>query len=204
MQAAERMRDDMLSSLSHELRTPLTTIMGFAEVLRSHADALSPEVFRDMLERLVEKGMQLEMIVSGLLDLTAIRGRSEPERIAVYELRDLAEQAVLRRSPTHLSLRQVAVEGDAGLVHTDGGAVLAVVEELLENVAKHTPRPSSVHVVVTGDEAEVAVEVRDDGPAGATSSRPTVATRHRSAPSMPSATRPWSPRAAAVVRRPAS
>lgn len=174
IRAAERMRDDMLSTLSHELRTPLTTIMGFAEVLRSHADMLSQEQFRDMLTRIVDRGMQLEMIVSALLDLTAIRGRSEPERIAVYQVHDLAEHAATR-ARERLGGRAVEVRSehclgddvgdgaDGGVVHTDGGAVLAILEQLLDNAGKFSEPNSTIHLVVTGDTDEVSMEVRNQG-----------------------------------------
>lgn len=163
MRAAERMRDDMLSTLSHELRTPLTTIMGFAEVLRRHADTLSEHQVHDMLDRLVDRGMQLEGIVSALLDLTAIRGRSEPERIAVYELRDLVEYAVTR-ARDGLEDRFVDVTGEGTTVHTDGGAVLAVLGELLENAAKYTPHGSPIRIDLAVDGGEVRVDVCDEGP----------------------------------------
>ncbi len=163
MRAAERMRDDMLSTLSHELRTPLTTIMGFAEVLRRHADTLSEQQVHDMLERLVDRGMQLEGIVSALLDLTAVRGRSDPGRIAVYELRDLVEYAVTR-ARDGLADRFVDVTGEGGTVHTDGGAILAVLGELLENAGKYTPHGSAIRIELAVVGREVKVDVCDEGP----------------------------------------
>lgn len=163
MEAAERMRDDMLSTLSHELRTPLTTIMGFAEVLRRDPGALDQEQVRHMLGRIVDRGMHLELIVSALLDLTSVRGRSEPDRIAAYELRALLERARMRTAD-RLADHAVDVVGEVGVVQTDGGALLAVVEELLTNAAKFSPVDTPIEVVASASGGEVVVEVRDRGP----------------------------------------
>jgi len=119
----------------------------------------------DMLTRIVDRGMQLEMIVSALLDLTAIRGRSEPERIAVYQLHDLAEHAATR-ARERLGGRAVQVRGEVGevgVVHTDGGAVLAILEQLLDNAAKFSAPTSAIHIEVARDADQVSVEVRDQG-----------------------------------------
>lgn len=163
LRAAERMRDDMLSTLSHELRTPLATIMGFAELLRSRDHMLSAEQRQDLLDRLVQRGLELELVVSALLDLTSIRGRAVAEHIAPYDLRDLVERA-LRRAEDDLAGRDIRVDGDELDVHTDGGAILAVLGELLQNVATYTPADAALEVRMLRRGVDAVVEVVDAGP----------------------------------------
>ncbi len=163
LRAVDRMRDDFLATLSHELRTPLTSIRGFTEVLREHGDRLPLEQRRDLQARVVEKASQLEEMISGLLELTAVRGRTAPDRVATYDLLDLVDRAVAR-ARDGLREHTVLVDVPRASLHTDGGALLAVLGQLLDNAAKFTPGGSTV--VIRGDVRDGCVEllVSDDGP----------------------------------------
>jgi signal transduction histidine kinase len=163
LRAADRMRDDFLATLSHELRTPLTSIRGFSEVLLDNAETLGPAQLEDLLGRVVKNAAQLELMIAGLLDLTLVRGRSHPERIAVYDLADLCERAVARCGPM---LRSNVVDLDVPSVQlrTDGGALLNILEALLDNAGKFTPPGTRVTVTGRIDDGVATLLVVDEGP----------------------------------------
>lgn len=163
MRAVERMRDDLLATVSHELRTPLTSIRGFTEVLREHSASLSETQRRDLLDRVVGKSVELERVVAGLLDLSAVRGRSEPDRVGLYDLADLVERAV-GRARNRLDDRPVAVSVDRAEVHTDGGAVLAVIDQLLDNASKFTPHGTQITITGHTSGEDATLVVTDAGP----------------------------------------
>ena len=78
--AAERMKNDFISSVSHELRTPLTAINGWAETLRLGADQETAEkgmtvIIRESarLSGLVEELLACSRLQSGRMRLSAAR-----------------------------------------------------------------------------------------------------------------------------------
>ena len=78
--AAERMKNDFISSVSHELRTPLTAIKGWAETLQGGADPGTEEkgigvIIRESerLSGLVEELLDFSRLQSGRMRLIAER-----------------------------------------------------------------------------------------------------------------------------------
>ncbi|HWV88286.1 MAG TPA: histidine kinase dimerization/phospho-acceptor domain-containing protein [Capillimicrobium sp.] len=55
---------DPLSALVHDLRTPLAVVAGFAELLRTRADRLTPEQRDEYVERIAEGARQMDEILS--------------------------------------------------------------------------------------------------------------------------------------------
>lgn len=161
--AADRVRDDVVSTLSHELRTPLTAVMGFAEVLRRHGDRLDGDQRDLLLTRIADRSHHLEQLVGALLDLTAVRGRGTGlVDTEGRDLDELLELAVHRAG--HGDLVDMVTDTAHVTVRTDARAVVEVVEELVSNAVKFSPVGSRValRAALAGD--DVVVEVRDAGP----------------------------------------
>lgn len=161
--AADRVRDDVVSTLSHELRTPLTAVIGFAEVLRRHGDQLGEAERTLLLERIANRSQHLEQLVAALLDLTAVRGRGSGAMAGERrDLRELLDLAVHRSG--HGDRVEIDAAANAVSVSTDVRAVVEVVEELVRNAVKFSPAGSRVRVRAELRGDDVVVEVDDEGP----------------------------------------
>ena len=68
--AAERMKNEFISSVSHELRTPLTAIKGWAETLRLGTDPATEAKGMDVIIRESER---LSGLVEELLDFSRLQ-----------------------------------------------------------------------------------------------------------------------------------
>lgn len=160
--AAARVRDDVVSTLSHELRTPLTSVMGFAEVLLEHRDRLPADQHDLLLSRIADRSRHLEVLVERLLSLTAVRGRGLVTAAEEHPLGALLDVAARRSGHAH----RVEVESAARdlVLHTDGAAVVDVVEELFRNAVKFGPPATPVTVRVAEADDRVHVDVHDQGP----------------------------------------
>ena len=149
--------------MSHDLRTPLATILGNAVTLE-HADELdlSAEERRSMARTLAAKAQRLTALITDLLDMDRLtRGALEP-RLAPEELAGVIERAV--RDAEQLAGRTVELHLVPAVVMVDRSMVERIVDNLLENAAKHTPGDVVIRVrsVPVGTGAEIVVE--DDGP----------------------------------------
>src|ERR1044071_5818353 len=69
-EAANRVKDEFLSTLSHELRTPLTAIMGWAELLLS--DEVEPEKQRQAIDTIFRNANSQCQLINDLLEVSRI------------------------------------------------------------------------------------------------------------------------------------
>jgi signal transduction histidine kinase len=155
---------DFVSTVSHELRTPLTVIQGLGQTLSRRWDELDPPRRADLLGRIDANAERLSVMVRSLLDTSAMEEgrldlRPRPLKVRETVLRLLHRLSSLTAAhPIDVSIREdVEVVADPGLLEH-------VLENLLTNVAKHTPRGTQVHISARGLGPRVRIEVRDDGP----------------------------------------
>lgn len=160
----DRMKRDFLSTVSHEIRTPLTAIEGLGVTLEERWNELNEDTRRELINRMNANSTTLHDIISSLLDFSRLEaGRLEAEikRVDLHGLlRAVATRldALLADHAFSLDVRQgLEVMGDPFLLDR-------VVENLLSNAAKHTPRGSRVEVSAKADTNFAEVCVTDSGP----------------------------------------
>jgi two-component system sensor histidine kinase MtrB len=151
------------SDVSHELRTPLTTVRMAADVLHASRDQLLPALRRssellvtelDRFEALLADLLEISRLDAGVADLTAERlDMHGVVTRAVEAVRGLAEES---GTPLRLCL-PVGVHAEV-----DPRRVERIVRNLVANAVDHGEgRP--VDITLAGDDAAVAVVVRDHG-----------------------------------------
>jgi len=153
-QLVNRLRS-VLADASHELRTPLANIIGTAEVaLRRER---SGGEYRQALETAGAEANRASRLVSDLLLLArADCGQLEPRRepVAIAEVLRAAMEAASSRT---FGVRWT-IEADGGrLVWADPDHLRRVVDNLLDNAARHAESEVAVTVRVVGDGVETAV-----------------------------------------------
>ena len=156
----DRMKDAFMSAVSHELRTPLTTIRGLAETVQRHGDRLDPEQRADFLDRLLHHTDRLEGLLSDLLSIDRLRRGVGMVDVGPAHLRSLLEATVagLDADGHHLS-----VDAPDDVVWVDRAKVERMVENLVVNAVRHTPRGSRVEIRARSTDGHVVIEVEDDG-----------------------------------------
>ena len=167
---ARRLKNEFLANVSHELRTPLTAILGYTYLLREgHSGALEAEQ-QASVEKIEQASTTLMALINDLLDLTHLklgRTRIEPE---VSDAVALA-RAALSAAPDAHSGAELHSELPAHRVpvHTDPVLVLRILQNLLSNALKFTPRGQvtvRVRVAPAGSDRRdpmVLWEVEDTG-----------------------------------------
>ena len=163
-EAANRIKDQFLSTMSHELRTPLTSIIGWArmlmkntlsesqsrhaiEVIEKNADSQS-RLVNDILDgshiidgkiKLDCRQMALEPIVQGALD--TLRAAASAKRIAV----------------------RVVTDGPVSVIRGDPDRLHQVFWNLLSNAIKFTNEGGTIEVALRQSGNHVEISVADTG-----------------------------------------
>ncbi len=160
----ERLRDAFVAAVSHELRTPLTSISGFLEMLRDEEDVLSPSG-RRYLSVMRRGNMRLQRIVEDLLLVAQIEANRLELEPAPTDLAELATEAVEEALPAaaEQGIELVLdVEGPLPL-EADGDRLRQVLDNLVSNALKFTPRGGSVMLSASNGTGALRVEVTDTG-----------------------------------------
>ncbi len=160
----ERLRDAFVAAVSHELRTPLTSISGFVELLADEEHDLSP-AGRKYVDAIRRGNDRLRRIVEDLLLVAEIEAELLELRRAPTDLAELAAATVEDALP-------VAAENGIGLslavngslpLEADATRLRQVLDNLVSNALKFTPRGGSVTLSASNGGGSLQVEVTDTG-----------------------------------------
>lgn len=165
---AERARrteleQQLVGIVSHDLRNPLHTIMLAAQLIVMQDD--SDERTLRAGSRILASVEKAQRLISDLLDFTQARlGGGIPVKPQPNDLHRLVRQSLddLRVAwPDRGIIHEEA--GDAAGVW-DGDRVAQIVQNLVLNALRYSPRESAVHVRTRGEGDAVVLEVHNEGP----------------------------------------
>jgi len=156
-------KNTLLHAVSHDLKGPLAGILGAMQTIRRAEKLKLTEVEMEDLYGVIEQaGRKAARLVDDLLDLDRLRrGQLQPER-AFTDVGALADRISTELAP--LSGHPVRVESDPVMVDIDPAKVERIVENLLNNAARHTPQGTPVRVLVNERPDGVTLVVEDEGP----------------------------------------
>lgn len=166
LETNDQQRRELLANVSHDLRTPLASMQGYLELMLIRHGSLAPEEERNYLEIATKHCERLSKLVRDLFELTKLEAgeiRLEREAFPIAELaQDVAQKYQLGAEQRGIALDAHVIEPVAP-VQADIGRIERVLENLIENALRHTPRGGSVRIVVSAGKDGVTVDVRDTG-----------------------------------------
>jgi signal transduction histidine kinase len=166
----KELSESIITALPHELRTPLNTIIGFSDMLMSEAPRLKPELVAEWGQHINSAALRLGRLVENYLAYTRIETLS----------RDLSKVTALReRSSDPFGIVDFQVRfradhyerGDDLQFDLQPGIMLRIadhdlskiVEEVMDNAFKFSPKESPVVVSGTAEGSEFVLVVADNG-----------------------------------------
>jgi len=160
----DHLKDNLISVVSHELRTPLTSILGYLELLDQDRDQLTQRQrhFLGVVGRNADR--LLNIVVDLLFVAQAHAGQMVLDRRPV-DLSELVDEAVDAALPA-ANERQITVTVVPCVetaVRGDRQRLAQVLDNLLSNALKFTPRNGAVEVRLSAARDEVVLEVADTG-----------------------------------------
>lgn len=159
---AQRERERLTAMASHELKHPLTVVIGNAE-LALELDDLTPRT-RERFETIVSASERMRQMSDSLVSTSrgGFGGRHDLDDI---DLRQILLDSVASFRPTALA-HDVAIDVrvDEPLpITADGFRLRQVVDNVVSNAIKYTPRDGQVRIVGSADADAVSLTVTDTG-----------------------------------------
>ena len=151
----------IVGGIGHHFNNQLTVIMGNAELARLGLDEDTDKPTVAALEALRAAGERLAGITRLLFILSGGRESAVGTRDAGAALRALEDQLAAIVAPRRLAFEVAAA---ACMVEIEDGMFDVLVSELVRNAAEASPEEAPVRVTLNCTEAEVVLEVADEGP----------------------------------------
>jgi len=164
----DQMKVDFISHLSHELRTPLTAIKEASSMLTEGVFAGLPEKQAELFGIINEECERLISSVSRILELSRMEAGMADFAFEDADLVAIIRKTVAKLSPIadrkHIRLAY-SPDGDIPCVSADPDKIGQVIENLIGNALKFTPKEGEVSIRLerNGTANSVEVFVTDTG-----------------------------------------
>jgi two-component system sensor histidine kinase/response regulator len=164
---ANAAKDRFLGMCAHDLRNPLSSIRGLAELMVEDAIGVLTEEQKEIVQTIHGASQSMLQLVNELLDVATIEAghlKLAKEPTSVVEI---VERSVhlsnIEAAKKSTRIEMVRPERDP-IVDVDRNKIRQVVDNLISNAVKYSPRGSVVTVVIHSDDTVAGFAVRDTGP----------------------------------------
>lgn len=166
LELLDKLKDEFVSVASHELRTPMTAIKSYTWlVLNGKAGPLEPKA-KEYINRVYLSTERLIHLVNEMLDVSRIE--SGRVKLAVKEfdpamlLSDIQNEFQARANENGITLTIEKV-GTIAHVNADSEKIQQVLENLVGNAMKFTPKGGSITMRLSATSKQVIFDVIDTG-----------------------------------------
>jgi signal transduction histidine kinase len=164
LRAADRRKDEYLSTLAHELRNPLAPIRNALEIMRlADNSPATVEASRAMIERQVK---HLVRLIDDLLDVARISRGQIKLKLDPVDVGCVVSTAVESVRPYVVKAEHklvVAVPEEPLTLKADPTRLAQVLQNLLHNAAKYTDPGGEIQISVQREGEEAVFRVKDNG-----------------------------------------
>ncbi|EAE6662776.1 PAS domain-containing protein [Listeria monocytogenes] len=162
----ENVRSEFVTNVSHELKTPVTALKGFAETLLD--GAMYDEVLlKKFLTIIKEESDRLHRLIMDILALSRIEQNPVAENVELVDVDEVIEQSArtIFEMATEKNIRVTIPEKTSSsvMVETNRDKLQQILINLLSNAINYTPVDGKVEVKLMEQEAEIIIEVTDNG-----------------------------------------
>jgi signal transduction histidine kinase len=168
LKVLDKMKSEFVSIASHQLRSPLTSIRGYASMLLEGSYGKIPEKARAAVERIADSSRFMAASVEDYLNVSRIQAGNMKYEYSDFNLKDLAAQvvddtrAIAMKKGLLLTFKSDVSK--RGIVHADIGKTRQVIDNLINNSLKYTPKGSiDVFVYDKPKIKKIFVEIQDTG-----------------------------------------
>jgi PAS domain S-box-containing protein len=159
------LKSRFISMASHEFRTPLATILALTETINAYRHKLSDAQIQQRLARIMEQVDHLKDIMEDVLLLAQMQARRAQFNPVAQDLDalccTLVEEFQGRADVKH-QLIYHAAPGDY-TIQLDPKLMRQIISNLLSNAIKYSPPQKPVQIMLTHQENQCFLQVRDEG-----------------------------------------
>lgn len=158
-------KNRFLGIAAHDLRSPLNAIVTVADILKMESETFGNEQ-REYVDYIIESANQMNTLINNLLDVHRTEENNNRAKPEVVNIQNLLK-ALLFKYENRAKQKNISISLEYQLstdtVITDKSIFSQVVDNLVSNAVKFSPKGKSVIVRVKEGEDGFILEVEDEG-----------------------------------------
>ncbi|HYH27280.1 MAG TPA: GAF domain-containing sensor histidine kinase [Actinomycetota bacterium] len=165
-EAAEQLlqsRARFLAAAEHALKNPLAVILGWSELLHTKSDRLSEDDRREGVAMIRERAAALRQHLDRMLEDARSEIVARELEIGAIELGPLATELAREFGGVSEDHPIEVISEPTAVARADRAALRTVLEHLLENAIKYSPKGGEIRVETTRESDGVLMRVIDQG-----------------------------------------
>jgi len=161
----KQIRFQFLSVLSHELKAPLNAIDGYLRMIRERQLGNTIESYDEIIDRSMERIKGMRTLILDLLDLTKIESGKPTQKLAIVDVRKIAQLSVD-------TMRPYAIQKDVDIylnnrepvmMKADAGEIEIILNNLISNAVKYNKTGGRVDIFIDKLPELIRIAVSDTG-----------------------------------------
>lgn len=163
LKEVDKLRRELIANVSHDLRNPLAVINGYIETLIMKSEGLSKDEVDKYLKIILESSEKLTFLVSDLFELSKLEARQIQLKLEPFFINELINDAC-QKYKILTDDKNIEVKSKMAkalpMVVGDIAMIDRVIQNLLDNAIKYTPKDGKI--VVYAESTDTGIEVKVD------------------------------------------
>ncbi|RFZ83317.1 PAS domain S-box protein [Mucilaginibacter terrenus] len=156
-------KNDFIAMASHELKTPLTSLKAYIQLLLAASARTGDSFFTNALKKAESQINRMTNLIYGFLDLSKLEAGKLRLQKQDFDLVQVVEEVCAENRPIAQNHHITFELGEPLMLHADPEKISQVVNNLIGNAIKYSPKETEVTVTVTRFYDHVRVDVYDKG-----------------------------------------
>ncbi len=166
LREVDRLKSEFVTTAAHHLQAPLLDLQMGLHCLLSEASGELNEKQKEIAYGCREDSERLEKLMRDLTDLSRIESGETAPHFASFEISALLSNAL---ETQHLAARakdqtiELNIASGLPSLQADAGQVKRVLDNLLSNAIRNTPRGGSIQITAARRDDYIAISIADTG-----------------------------------------
>ncbi len=158
-------RERIISIISHDLKTPFTGVLGFAEILLSDIESLTPNEIRQFARNIHDSASLLVQLLNSLMEWARLGSGKAEYKPGKIELEKIVDETILVLSNSARK-KNILIQRDImenHFVNADKRMLRSIFQNLIFNSIKFTYRNGNILITAREENDFLIVGVKDSG-----------------------------------------
>jgi len=157
-------KNTIIGIVAHDLKSPINQIQGLLELIRLEAD--SDALPNNYVAKIDDSAKRSIEMIDRILDISAAENKEIKVKLELIELKPFITELV-HNFQTKASKKDISIAFEAhdnAKIKTDPLLLSEIMENLLSNALKYSPKQSSIKVKLDSSDKHHQLHVIDEGP----------------------------------------
>ncbi len=156
---------ELITSMSHDIRTPLTVLLGYLDIMKTHA---ADETMCDYIKAAELTAIRMKELSDDMFRYFLVfAGKGGEVDMVIYDARTLFDQLfsehmiLLREKGYEVSIHQDGELGDDIAISTDAPKLMRIIDNLISNIYKYADNEHPIELTLNRAEEKLEIIFRN-------------------------------------------